>query len=191
MTNRIGPATLAVVLLGMCGSSNAMADVSVCGTPDSGLIQRTPVGDAISPMIYNGSFDVDVIGIGTTQYVTANGALYSYAFGSTSGTNVLAAGDWLGWRDGGIAAVSGNNGHISLSFDRGPGINYYACDNGCAHPNAMTLGDQGFFSFAGGRTYSVNFTAASAPEPAFSGCMSPGLAAMFAAISRRRKTHIE
>jgi hypothetical protein len=70
----------------------------------------------------------------TIQYVTTNGALYNYAFALTSGMDVLAAGDWLGWRDGGIAAGSGSNGHISLGAD----------------PNALTLGNQGAFWFTGG-----------------------------------------
>jgi hypothetical protein len=143
-----------------------------------------PNGDLITPVIYNSS--MKVIGIGTTDTVATNGQLYNFAFGLTSGTNVLAAGDWLGWRDGGVPAGTENNGHISLSFDGSQGIYYYSCNAGCQDYGTLNLGDPGgSFSFTGPRTYSVNFT--TTPEPAFYGLLALGLSGLVTVVSRRKK----
>jgi hypothetical protein len=143
-----------------------------------------PDGNLITPLIYNSSFQV--IGIGTTDTVTTNGQLYSFGFGLNAGTNVLTAGDWLGWRDGGVAAGTENNGHISLSYDGSGGIYYYSCNSGCQDYGTLSLGDPaGSFSFTGPRTYSVNFT--TTPEPGFYGILGLGLGGLVTFVSRRKK----
>ena len=81
------------------------------------------IGRLITPLLFDSSFKV--VGIGTTQ--TATLGLQSYSFGLTSGTDIVASGDWFGWRDG--STTVGNNGIISLDYTGGPGVNYYTCSN--------------------------------------------------------------
>lgn len=152
------------------------------------------VGNLITPLIFNSSFTL--IGIGTTQASTGPG-IQSYAFGLTSGTDVLAAGDWLGWRDGSVS--SQNNGTISLDMSGGPGLFYHTCDNPTADsngttcyysasdPNPVTVGDTLSFSDAStsARSYSVEYT--TTPEPAFYGALAVGLAGLIVTVRRRKK----
>jgi hypothetical protein len=142
-------------------------------------------GNLITPVIFDSASKVK--GIGTTRTVATNGALYSYSFGTVAGTDVLAAGDWLGWRDGGTGVGSQNDGHISLDLFSGPGIHYDSCPPAgtCINSGALSVGDQATFLLAAPRTYSVNFTT---PEPGFYGVLALGLCGLVAAVRRRRQS---
>ena len=147
------------------------------------------VGRLITPLLFDSSFKV--VGIGTTQ--TATLGLQSYSFGLVSGTDIVSAGDWFGWRDG--STTVGNNGIISLDYTGGPGVNYYTCSNStyssfgtpCYYPgNApVTVGDSYSFSnvLTPERTYSVNFTV---PEPDFYVVLGLALTVLVLAMARRR-----
>ena len=147
----------------------------------------TGAGNLITPLLFqnSGSGIFTVIGVGTTRVNPGGGGQLSYSFGLTSGTDVLGAGDYLGWRDGGTAAGSGNNGTISLSLGptpAGPGI-FYSGYPGYAGP--VAAGDPFTFTNAStdSRTYSVDFTAT--PEPMYFGALGIGLGIL--ALVRRRR----
>ena len=123
----------------------------------------TGTGNLITPLLLhdNGGGTFQVVGVGTTRASTGPG-IQSYSFGIVSGTDIIAAGDWFGWRDGGTTAGSGNNGTISLSLNSGPGINYSGYPLG--DQKALVLGGTYFSNFAAARTYSVQVIT---PEPGF------------------------
>ena len=141
---------------------------------DAAPTSPRPGGNLITPILFSPTGTV--LGIGTTQTVTSPGA-QSYSFGLASGSNVIQAGDLLGWRDGGTAANSGNNGTISLFLDGGPGIHYYSCvvQGTCAFSGSVAVGDTFALENASttARSYSAEFT--TTPEPGFYGALTLGL----------------
>jgi hypothetical protein len=136
-----------------------------------------PSGNMITPLIFqsNGGGSFTVVGIGTTQTSSTPGTIQSHAFGLVSGTDVLAAGDYIGWRDGGTGVGTGNNGSISLDLGpppAGPGVYYFGLP---AYSGSVANLDTFSFTNAGTdeRTYSIEFTAT--PEPMYYGVLGMGL----------------
>ena len=124
-------------------------------------------GLAITPLLYdwNGSNFV-ITAIGTTQVPTALGA-QTYDFGLVSGSAVVGANTYFGYRDGTVDA--GNTGTIAFNDSTSGTFMYYFGDGaGGPNPNpfvgeVMTLG-----SVQGGelqRNYSIEADTSSVPEP--------------------------
>lgn len=124
-----------------------------------------------------------VVGIGTT-ISPSSGGVQNNLFGLVQGSAVLATGDYLGWRDGGVGLPSqtpgGGLGDIALTGDGygtpdGPGVYYFpaAVYN---DPNGLTLGETDPYTNAltATRAYYVDFTATT-PEPMYYGVLGIGL----------------
>jgi len=143
--------------------------------------------DPVTPLILapGSGTSFTVVGIGTTIFPSITGVQTTNPFGLSQGTAVLATGDYLGWRDGGIAPPSqtpgGGLGDIALTGDGfgtpdGPGV-YYFPASVFNDPNGLTLGETDPYTNAAtaSRTYYVDFTATT-PEPMYYGVLGIGLA---------------
>lgn len=145
-------------------------------------------GLSLTPLIYqNTGSNFVITGIGTTVTVSALGA-QTYAFGLQSGSDLVDANFYFGYRDG--TTVAANTGTIPFTDSASGALQYYFGD-GAAGPNAnpvvgetMTLG-----SFNGGlldRNYSIQATstASAVPEPSAWLLMAGGFGGL---LLRRRK----
>jgi len=147
----------------------------------------TGAGNMITPLLFQsaGGDNLTVVGIGTTHARSGTPGVESYSFGLISGTATLAAGDYIGWRDGGTGAGQGNNGTISLDLGGGPGL-YYS-PSSLSYGGAVALGNT--FAFTNNsttaRSYSVEFT--TTPEPGFYGILALGLSGLVLAVTNRRR----
>jgi hypothetical protein len=141
--------------------------------------------DPVTPLILapGAGTTFTVVGIGTTISPTSTG-VQTNPFGIVQGSAVLATGDYLGWRDGGLAPPSqtpgGGLGNIALTGDGfgtpdGPGV-YYFPANVFNDPNGLSLGETDPYTnaFTATRAYYVDFTATT-PEPMYYGVLGIGL----------------
>jgi hypothetical protein len=127
--------------------------------------QLSTTGYSITPILFLslGSNNFEVEGIGTTRTNTAPSTIQQYSFGLVSGSAVLQAGEYLGWRDGTADGSIVNSG--TISFDQsGQGVWYagYGAYNG-----AIAVGETIGFAHdydTPVRTYSVD--GSTVPEPA-------------------------
>jgi hypothetical protein len=138
-------------------------------------------GRSLTPLLYtfNGTNYV-ISGIGATVTVTALGA-QTYNFNLVSGTDVVGADTYFGYRDGTPAVA--NQGTISIS-DSSSGTLMYYFGNGTTGPN-VSLGQSLTATGELPRNYSVQAeTQSSAPEPSGWLLLAGGLL-FFAATGRR------
>ena len=145
-------------------------------------------GLSLTPLIYQNTGSNFVIsGIGSTVTVSSLGA-QTYAFGLQSGSDLVNANFYFGYRDG--TTEGANQGTIPFTDSASGALQYYFGD-GAGGPNAdpfvgetMTLG-----TFNGGlldRNYSIQATSteSAVPEPSTWLLMAGGFSAV---LLRRRK----
>jgi len=145
------------------------------------------IGQSITPLLY--SFDglnYTITGIGTTQVITSLG-YQTYGFGLVSGSDIVGANTYFGYRDG--TPTSGNEGTIALDYNNGsddsgsgpPWMLYFV-------PTNVSVG-QNLGAPNGNlpRTYSVEADTSDVPEPGTLASLGIGALGILIGALRARK----
>ncbi len=146
------------------------------------------IGNEITPLLFEESgSNFTIIGIGTTQTITAVDTTLTFPFGLVSGTATVVDGNtFFGYVDGNPSGAT-NYGSISMNYPTGPGPG-----NNFSFPTGpITISETlPFLTYTGlgqnTRTYSLDVTT---PEPGFYavfGAFAAGLIGLLVATRRRK-----
>jgi hypothetical protein len=134
-------------------------------------------GLSLTPLLFSSAGVVTAIGTTRTPAVGVN----SFLFGLVSGTDIVAATDTFGWKDGPNLGSGGNAGMVKFSYDGlGPGI--FWNDGSLGYAVGSTVPESFSTPRLNNRDYSIQFT--TVPEPTTWGLIGAGLGLL--ALSRRR-----
>jgi hypothetical protein len=157
------------------GSAGFVMISTSAGGGDAGVVTEFSFyskisGTTITPLIFDNAFNV--IGEGTTRTTTTDAGIETFAFGLVAGSADIGPDKFFGWQPAGtdVSPVAFNNlGHSTSYF---------------LSPVAVESGETASITGTLPRTYSMQFTVDTVPEPSTTALLGLGGLAL---ILRRRK----